>query len=689
METLDVLDLPQLYTRPSAETLLDTLGLLTLAPQSWDFDEETNTKDGRSEQESRKTKRRTVQVNPEGVTRYLTSIVSNPLKWIQDEEVKEEIWNQASLRMSERSGRTAMGSLSREFRIPLTSSWFTLTIHEPALTGDDLGLKTWAASYMLSKRLHKFDIVDSDSGSRPPILELGSGTGLVGLAMAALGAAVILTDLPNIQDNLARNAKDNSTLIEQNGGSARTGTLDWMQPASCELFADGVVTETLDAATSKFPIILAADTLYSPELPRMLVDTIAAWLSEDANAQVITEFPYREFNRQEMKEFRERMESIGLYILEEGEENGFDDWGASGAAGREEDRALNPSFVLKQKDEVVYEDRPIPELPSPYDVLVKPKWTGICGSDVHYWVEGRIGHFVVEKPMVLGHESAGIIEKVGDKVKTLKVGDRVAMEPGVPCRRCVRCKEGKYNLCPDMAFAATPPYDGTLARYYTLPEDYCYKLPENMSLEEGALIEPTAVAVHITRQAAIKPGDSVVVFGAGPVGLLCCAVAKAYGAKKIVTVDINDERLNFALKYAANASFKSARVSAEENAKNLIKECELGPGADVIIDASGAEPCIQTAIHALRMGGTYVQGGMGKPDINFPIMAMCTKELNVKGSFRYGSGDYQTAVDLVASERISIKELITGKVSFDEAEKAFADVKQGKGIKILIEGPKE
>jgi D-xylulose reductase len=228
---------------------------------------------------------------------------------------------------------------------------------------------------------------------------------------------------------------------------------------------------------------------------------------------------------------------------------------------------------------------------------------------VHYWVEGRIGHFIVEKPMVLGHESAGIVHSVGDKVKTLKVGDRVAMEPGVPCRRCVRCKEGKYNLCPDMAFAATPPYDGTLARYYALPEDYCYKLPENMSLEEGALIEPTAVAVHITRQASIKPGDSVVVFGAGPVGLLCCAVAKAYGAKKIVTVDINETRLKFALDYAATDKFTSARVSAEENAKNLIKDCDLGPGADVIIDASGAEPCIQTAIHALRMGGTYVQVG--------------------------------------------------------------------------------
>ncbi|KAJ8114566.1 hypothetical protein OPT61_g3579 [Boeremia exigua] len=689
MKTLDVLDLPQIYTRPSAETLLRTLELLTLTPQSWDIEQDANTDLGHPEHTEQSARRKAVHVNPEGVTRYLTSIVSNPLKWIHDEEVKEEIWNQASFRLSERSGRTAMGAISREFRIPTSSESFTLSIHEPALTGDDLGLKTWAASYMLSKRLHTFDLVGPRARPGLRILELGSGTGLVGLAMAALGSDVVLTDLPSIHENLARNAKDNAATVEQNGGSTRTGTLDWTQPASCELYADGLVVETLDATISKFPVILAADSLYSPEHPRMLVDTIAAWLSEEADAQVITEFPYREAYLPEIKDFRERMELIGLHILDEGEESGFDDWGASGTADGEEDRTLNPSFVLKQKDEVVYEDRPIPELPSPYDVIVKPKWTGICGSDVHYWVEGRIGHFVVEKPMVLGHESAGIVEKVGDKVKTLKVGDRVAMEPGVPCRRCVRCKEGKYNLCPDMAFAATPPYDGTLAKYYALPEDYCYKLPENMSLEEGALIEPTAVAVHITRQAAIKPGDSVVVFGAGPVGLLCCAVAKAYGAKKIVTVDINDERLSFALKYAANASFKSARVSAEENARNLIKECELGPGADVIIDASGAEPCIQTAIHALRMGGTYVQGGMGKPDINFPIMAMCTKELNVKGSFRYGAGDYQTAVDLVASERISIKELITGKVSFEEAEKAFASVKEGKGIKTLIEGPRE
>jgi len=288
--------------------------------------------------------------------------------------------------------------------------------------------------------------------------------------------------------------------------------------------------------------------------------------------------------------------------------------------------------------------------------------------------------------MVLGHESSGIIAEVGDKVKSVKVGDRVAMEPGIPCRRCVRCKEGKYNLCVDMAFAATPPYDGTLAKYYILPEDFCYKLPDSVSLEEGALMEPLAVGVHVTRQAEIKPGQSVVIFGAGPVGLLCCAVARAYGADKIVAVDINEERLKFAKEYAATHTVVSQRESAPDSAARIIKAADLDVGADVCIDASGAEPCIQAGIHVLRTGGTYVQAGMGKSDITFPIGAMGAKELNVKGSFRYNSGDYKTALDLIVSGRLSVKELVSGKVKFTEAEQAFNDVKAAKGIKILIEG---
>ncbi|OAL39088.1 D-xylulose reductase A [Fonsecaea nubica] len=348
----------------------------------------------------------------------------------------------------------------------------------------------------------------------------------------------------------------------------------------------------------------------------------------------------------------------------------------------------NNSFVLRGIKDVCFEDRPVPKLTGSRDVLLQVNYTGICGSDVHYWQHGRIGHFVVNEPMVLGHESAGTVLEVGSGVKSLKKGDRVAMEPGIPCRHCVRCKEGKYNLCPDMAFAATPPYDGTLAKYYILPEDFCYKLPDNMTLEEGALMEPLAVGVHITKQSGVKQGDSVVVFGAGPVGLLCCAVAKALGATKVVAVDINTERLEFAKSFAATSTFVPSKVSAAENAQRLKDENDLPAGADVAIDASGAEPSVQTAIHVLRMGGSYVQGGMGRDEMTFPIMAACTKELTVKGSFRYGPGDYAMAVDLASSGKIDVKRLISRKVNFDDAEQAFEDVKAGKAIKVLIEGPK-
>jgi D-xylulose reductase len=348
----------------------------------------------------------------------------------------------------------------------------------------------------------------------------------------------------------------------------------------------------------------------------------------------------------------------------------------------------NNSFILRGLKDVFFEDRPVPKLKGPRDVLLQVNFTGICGSDIHYWQEGRIGHYVVNDPMVLGHESAGTVLETGPEVKTLKKGDRVAMEPGIPCRHCHRCKEGKYNLCPDMAFAATPPYDGTLAKYYVLPEDFCYKLPDHMSLEEGALMEPLAVGVHITKQSNIKHGDTVVVFGAGPVGLLCCAVAKSLGAGKVIAVDINNERLEFAKTFAATSTYVPEKVSAAENAQKIKEQNDLGLGADVAIDASGAEPSVQTAINVLRVGGTYVQGGMGRDEITFPIMATCTKELTVKGSFRYGPGDYDLAVGLASSGQVDVKKLITRKVNFEDAIQAFEDVKNGKAIKVLIEGPK-
>ncbi|KAI8628958.1 GroES-like protein [Xylariaceae sp. FL1651] len=351
--------------------------------------------------------------------------------------------------------------------------------------------------------------------------------------------------------------------------------------------------------------------------------------------------------------------------------------------------ASNLSFVLNKPHDVAFVDRPAPTLQSPHDVLVAVNYTGICGSDVHYWQHGAIGHYVVKDPMVLGHESAGTVVEVGSAVTNLQRGDRIALEPGYPCRRCAPCLGGLYNLCPDMRFAATPPYDGTLTGFWTAPADFCYKLPDAVSLQEGALIEPLAVAVHIVRQAAVTPGHSVVVMGAGPVGLLCAAVARAFGASTIVSVDIVESKLDFAKSFCSTHTYVSQRVSAEENAANIRKLAGLDGGADVVIDASGAEPSIQASLHTVRTGGTYVQGGMGKFDITFPIMAMCLKEVTAKGSFRYGSGDYKLAVELVASGKVEVKKLISETVPFKDAEAAFNKVKQGEVIKILIAGPNE
>ena len=310
---------------------------------------------------------------------------------------------------------------------------------------------------------------------------------------------------------------------------------------------------------------------------------------------------------------------------------------------------------------------------------------------MHYYTHGSIGAYHLQDPLIMGHEASGVVAQVGSAVKSLSVGDRVAVEPGFPCRRCEACLSGSYNLCDHVVFAASPPHHGTLTGFFVAADDFCYKLPEKVSLQEGALVEPLAVAVHIVRQAGVTPGQSVVVFGAGPVGLLCAAVAKVYGAAEIVSVDVVRSKLDMALDFAATHVYESQSIPSPDNAARLLEATGLDArgGADVVIDASGAESSIQTALHVVRKGGTYVQGGMGKSDINFPIMALCMKEVNVRGSFRYGSGDYRLAVQMVERGLLDVKRLVTGVVRFERAEEAIQKVKGGQVIKVLIQGPNE
>jgi len=321
-------------------------------------------------------------------------------------------------------------------------------------------------------------------------------------------------------------------------------------------------------------------------------------------------------------------------------------------------------------------------------------------------VEGRIGDFIVESPMVLGHESSGVIHKVGSGVRNVKPGDRVAMEPGVSCRRCEVCKTGRYQLCSDMAFAATPPYDGTLARYYRLPEDLVYTLPESLSLEDGAMMEPLSVGVHsVFTQAKLQPTQSIAVFGCGPVGLLCMAVARAIGASRIIAVDIVESRLNFAKAYAATDVFRPppllpgeskitySRRSAALLMGTLCVEDRGEKAIDVVLDASGAEVSIQTGIFIAKVGGTFVQVGMGHPEVVIPITALLTKELTLKSSFRYGPGDYRLAIAFASNKRVNLRPLVTHRFKFEDAISAFEATKKGKSedgkdlIKAIISGP--
>ncbi|KAG6821608.1 hypothetical protein H0H93_000117 [Arthromyces matolae] len=365
----------------------------------------------------------------------------------------------------------------------------------------------------------------------------------------------------------------------------------------------------------------------------------------------------------------------------------------------------NPSFVLRAVEDVVYEERPIPEV-SGDQVLVEVKKTGICGSDVHYLAHGRIGDFIVKAPMVLGHESSGIVAKVGSDVKHLKVGDRVAMEPGATCKRCDACKSGRYELCPDIIFAATPPYDGTLARYYRLPGDLAFPLPDNVTLEDGAMIEPLSVGVHsVSTLGNFRANQSIVIFGCGPVGLLCMAVAKALGAARVIAVDINADRLKFAKEYAATDVYlppspekdEARPVYSKRNAEKMKKDLGIEDrgrkAIDLVIDASGAEVSIQTALHVAKSGGTVVQVGMGNPNVTIDIGQLMTKELNYKGSFRYGPGSYPLAIALVAQGKIDLKPLVTHRFPFNDAIAAFKATRAGKSedgkgvIKAIISGP--
>jgi len=341
----------------------------------------------------------------------------------------------------------------------------------------------------------------------------------------------------------------------------------------------------------------------------------------------------------------------------------------------------NLAAVLHGIDDLRMEQVQMPK-PGPNDVLIGMRKVGICGSDVHYLRHGRIGDFVCTGPMVLGHESRGIVTQVGESVTTLQVGDRVAIEPGYPCRMCSFCKGGRYNLCPDMVFCATPPVHGSLCRHYVHPADFCYKLPDNMSYEEGALLEPLSVGVHACNRAGIKMGSKVLILGAGPIGLVSMMCAKAAGAATIAITDLDEGRLKVAKELGADETFKISSRDGKVVAKEITDSFGL---PDQTIECTGAESSIHTGVYATKSGGCLVIVGMGKAEITMPIVDALVREVDIRGIFRYANC-YPTALDLVASGKVNVKPLITHRFALENSQQAFDASGAGNNgaIKVMI-----
>jgi L-iditol 2-dehydrogenase len=314
----------------------------------------------------------------------------------------------------------------------------------------------------------------------------------------------------------------------------------------------------------------------------------------------------------------------------------------------------NHAAVMTGLGTISIEERPEPSA-APRQAVVEVEAVGVCGSDTSYFTVGKIGDYVVDTPFILGHEAAGRVVSVGSQVTNVAPGDRVAIEPGTPCRDCRECHTGRYHLCADLQFLATPPYNGALVQHLAIDSRNLFPIPDGMSYEQGALLEPLSVGLWACRRAAVSPGDTVLVTGAGPVGLLSASAARAFGAGTVTVTDLSDFRLDL----AKSMGFGVARGDAP-----------IGDTFDVLLECSGAPGALAAGLQRLRPGGRAAMVGMPKEDVLLPLARLNPLELTIGTVNRYAH-TWPMAIELVASGRVDVKPLVTHHFTLAQAEEAL------------------
>src|SRR5690625_5189066 len=333
----------------------------------------------------------------------------------------------------------------------------------------------------------------------------------------------------------------------------------------------------------------------------------------------------------------------------------------------------NRAAVLSAIEKVDIVNRPYP-ICGPDEVIIRVEAVGLCGSDVHYYKHGKIGSFALTGPLVLGHETAGSVVEVGENVGEIKPGMRVAVEPGVPCGRCDLCRQGKYNLCANVNFHATPPVDGTLQEYISARADFIFPLPDAVSTEEGALIEPLAVAVWAARKARIVPGMSVLITGAGTIGLLALQVAISSGASHIAVTDFDPDRIAMADSLGASESSIAMHTTGTPGDRLF----------DVFLECSGSPEAVTNGIGRLKPSGAAILVGMGASNpLDIPISTIQEKELWITGTFRYANS-YPAAIELLRTKSVDVAPLITRRYSLNQTEEALISAYKHEGVKTIV-----